>query len=138
MTEGGRDDGERRRNDRGQDGDGGQRLDCPSRRAILGAAASCTRHQLQPWKADPMLTISRGRSPLATRIGFVCLALAMVVLASVLASCGGDDATPPPPTVIRADETPSTDAATATPTLTPTPTPEEGYPAPPPTQPPAE
>ena len=51
-----------------------------------------------------MQTISRGRAPLATRIGLVFLVLAMIAVAGTLASCGGgDDDTPPPPTVIRAD-----------------------------------
>ena len=85
-----------------------------------------------------MLTTPRGRSPLWMRIGTLLVALAIVVLAGMLASCGGDgNATPPPPTVIRADETPSPEGPTATPTPTATPG-AEGYPGPAPTQPPAE
>ena len=80
----------------------------------------------------------KGRSPLVMRAGLLLATLAMAVLALLLASCGGDgDATPPPPTVIRADETPAVEGPTATPTLTVTPGGKD-YPGPEPTSPRAD
>jgi len=73
------------------------------------------------------------------RVGLLCVALVMVALSGMLVACGGgDDETLPPPTVIRAEDTPAVNAEPATITPTLTATPEEGYPPPPPTQPPAE
>jgi len=80
----------------------------------------------------------KGRSPLALRAGLLLATLAIVVLSLVLSSCGTDgDATPPPPTIIRADETPAVEGPTATPTVTATPG-SSGYPGPEPTSPAAD
>ena len=87
-----------------------------------GGSARCPA--FQPWKADPMQTMSRGRAPRVMRVGLLCVALVMVALSGMLVACGGgDDETLPPPTVIRAEDTPAVNAepATITPTLTATP-----------------
>lgn len=83
-----------------------------------------------------MLITPKRRAPLAIRIGFLLVVPAFVALTMILAACRDHGATPPPPTIIRADAPPTLEGPTATPT--PTATPGEGYPAPAPTTPPVE